>query len=387
MKSTTRFVQTAIGGLIVCALAFAGPLVPSNGPIASTYKTLAEVEPRVAVNATNTPGDGTCMFRISQPGSYYVSGNIVSAAGKAGVLINSSGVTLDLAGFTISGGSTGLSSTFGTSQIAVRNGHISGTTQHGIDLTNSSDLIIDRVTVEGVPGSGIATGGTAHISDCNVVGGANAFSVGSCAVLERCVANNATGNGFRGAGQARLLDCVASNCSGMGYQFTGNDGRFTNCTAFGGGTRGFEVGPYSLIDGCVSNGGGGIGFNVGTGSTIRNCIAENNALQGIVALGGVSVLNNQIRYGPAGIAAIWLQGTQCRADGNDVTAYGYGVFTNSVSHIIIRNAVTGATTQAFHIAPNNVVGTIVSPAVTANSIGGATGGGVLSTDTNANYVY
>ncbi|NJO35687.1 MAG: hypothetical protein HC869_24025, partial [Rhodospirillales bacterium] len=64
------------GTLLISTLSFAGSLTPPPGPIAPTSKALSEVEPRIAINATNTPGDAASQFIISQPGSYYLTGNI-----------------------------------------------------------------------------------------------------------------------------------------------------------------------------------------------------------------------------------------------------------------------------------------------------------------------
>ena len=103
--------RSLIVTVIVCATALmiaslianAGPLAPPAGPIAPTNKTLAEVEPRIAINATNTPGDADSLFRIAAPGSYYLTGNITGVVGEHGIEIASSGVTLDLMGFELLG--------------------------------------------------------------------------------------------------------------------------------------------------------------------------------------------------------------------------------------------------------------------------------------------
>ncbi|HVZ93498.1 MAG TPA: hypothetical protein VG797_03210 [Phycisphaerales bacterium] len=71
---------------------FAGPLTPPAGPVAPTTGP----EPRVAINAANTPGDADAtpsMFKITQPGSYYLTGNITGTSGKAGIEVASSDVT------------------------------------------------------------------------------------------------------------------------------------------------------------------------------------------------------------------------------------------------------------------------------------------------------
>ncbi|MBS0198470.1 MAG: hypothetical protein JSR77_17095 [Planctomycetes bacterium] len=89
------------------ASAIAGPLDPPPGPVAPTGKTLAEIEPRTAINATNTPGDATCSYRITQPGSYYFTGNIVGVAGKNGIKISlgpsGGSVSISMKGFTLRG--------------------------------------------------------------------------------------------------------------------------------------------------------------------------------------------------------------------------------------------------------------------------------------------
>lgn len=62
----------------------AGDLNPPAGPVSPTHKTLTEIEPRTAISMANTPGDADSLFKITQPGSYYLTGNITaSPAGTA----------------------------------------------------------------------------------------------------------------------------------------------------------------------------------------------------------------------------------------------------------------------------------------------------------------
>jgi len=131
---TTRFFRLApVAAAAVIAAAgvlIAGPLTPPAGPIAPTNKTLQEVEPRIAINATNTPGDADSLFKITQPGSYYLTGNITGVVGKHGIEIVDSGVTLDLMGFDLSGipamgAFDGVSVTnFSLTNITIRNGSV-----------------------------------------------------------------------------------------------------------------------------------------------------------------------------------------------------------------------------------------------------------------------
>src|SRR3954454_14614359 len=81
-----------------------GSLTPS-GPPAPTMKKLDEVEPRTNLQAASAPGVDTSNadyhFIIDQPGSYYLSANIVVTKTN-GIRINAEGVTLDLNGFQMS---------------------------------------------------------------------------------------------------------------------------------------------------------------------------------------------------------------------------------------------------------------------------------------------
>jgi hypothetical protein len=62
-------------------IAAAGDLNPPAGPVAGTMKTLTEVEPRIAINATNTPGDVNSLFKITQLGPYSLTVDITRVVG------------------------------------------------------------------------------------------------------------------------------------------------------------------------------------------------------------------------------------------------------------------------------------------------------------------
>ena len=90
------------------------------GPAVAFDEDPRQVEARTIVNAANTPGDASNSFVISQPGSYYLTGNINGSGGKNGISIQADGVTLDLNGFALIGEAT------------VRNCTLRGNTQFGI---------------------------------------------------------------------------------------------------------------------------------------------------------------------------------------------------------------------------------------------------------------
>ena len=79
-----------------------GSLTAPAAP-APTMKTLNQVEPRLELNGANTPGDADSIYKITQPGSYYLSGNLIGASGKHGIEIAARDVSLDLNGFALTG--------------------------------------------------------------------------------------------------------------------------------------------------------------------------------------------------------------------------------------------------------------------------------------------
>src|SRR5688572_11691606 len=96
---TTALIAAALIFLAPAALP-QGSLTP-QGPPAPTMKTLDQVEARIIVNASKTPGDAANTFIISAPGSYYFTGNITGEPGKHGISIKANDVTLDLNGFAL----------------------------------------------------------------------------------------------------------------------------------------------------------------------------------------------------------------------------------------------------------------------------------------------
>lgn len=53
----------------------AGDVNPPAGPVGGTMKTLSEVELRIGINATNTPGDADSLYRITAPASAAILGS------------------------------------------------------------------------------------------------------------------------------------------------------------------------------------------------------------------------------------------------------------------------------------------------------------------------
>jgi len=312
----------------------AGDLNPPGGSIAPTHKTLTQVEPRVAINQTNTPGDADSVFRIGQSGSYYLSGNVAGVVGKHGVEIAASGVTVDLNGFDlvgVAGSLDGVSVTLANAvNVSVRNGSVRSWGGSGINLTDAS------------------TGAT-NVAD--IVASQNVFAgirMGFGGTITRCTAHNNTGSGIAGA-------------------------------------------AGTVITECASNTNGGHGITTGSGCTISRCTVRSNMLDGINVFGSCLVLNNTCSLngnGGGSGAGIHALTNQNRIEGNNCAGADRGIDVDAAGNIIIRNTCAGNTTD-WDIVANNVFGPIAdrrapaSAAVLGFSAPDSTG----STHPNANFSF
>ncbi len=261
MRSKLVWLSTCV--LSLCLLPFiahAGPLDPPAGPIVPTGKTLTDVQPRIAVSSTNTPGDAGSNFIINTSGSYYLTGNLAVSTGKIGIRITAPGVTLDLNGFTISGTNTlaGISLNNNAHRATISNGTISGLSYDGIDGGLAVNCRYINLTLNG-----------------NGFGAANRFGLraGNNATITNCTASGNTGGGFSFNEGSVVIGCVASGNTGNNF-VSGNNSTIRNCTATGGGGWGFVLGESNIAEQCSAIGTGvGTGFSIAINGRAVNCSA------------------------------------------------------------------------------------------------------------------
>lgn len=180
--------------LVLCLPVLAqGPLEPPAGPPSPKMKTLDQVEPRIPVSATTAPADGSSAHVISQPGSYYLQGNVAAAGKSIGVTIQAAGATLDLSGFTISGAPTAALQVNSGSRATVRNGILdaSGGTS---SLRSVGEVIAEDLVMRG--SSGLA------------------FYAEGPATMRRCQISNCTQGAYLNGGASLVADCVIRDISG-----------------------------------------------------------------------------------------------------------------------------------------------------------------------------
>jgi len=401
-KQPTRFFHfapVAAGALIASAgFLFAGPLNPPAGPVTSTNKTLQEVEPRIAINLTNTPGDADSLFKITQRGSYYLTGNITGVVGKHGIEIVASGVTIDLTGFDLSGipamgaFSGVLVSASSLTNITIRNGSVRGWGSEGVNFVNfdATNSAVIEVRASGNSGFGIAIGSYSTITGCTATRNTNGgiFAQFNCTITA-CMVSFNTGNGVSSGQGSTITGCTTSGNTGNGIS-TGDGCTITGCTAQSNTLNGIAAGNGNTITGCTAsyNNASGITTN---GSMIAGCTTAYNTSNGIRVESGCVVLANTCSFnGNGGVGAgILATGSDNRIEGNNCTGADRGIDVDGAGNIIIKNTCSGNTTANWDIVANNVVGPILDRTAPASAaiLGNSAPSSLGSTDPNANFTY
>lgn len=395
--------------LLLAASAIAGPIDPPAA-VGPTYKTLFEVEPRTALTAENTPGDADSVFRITSPGSYYLTGNVSVPAGFNGIEIAAQEVTLDLKGFRIAGASSTASGdailVFASEAVTIRNGHIEGMGGSGVSAQNTRNLVVEDVFVDDVNGDaleasdfatfrrcvvrtaeqgGIAGGASSRVEDCAVsdIGVAspagidapvNGVTVGPNSVVTGSSADDCLASGFVVGNGSLIADCVARNNIGAGFQL--DDGcTIRNSSAYNNEVYGIDASTGCTIIGntAAHNGSGsafGEGINAQSGSTVVNNTCRANSLSGITVQSSCLVEGNTVDANGVDLfqtpsAGILVNGRGNRIDSNSIVSNIRGVMCVGSDNFVIRNTLFNNTTH-FDMAAGNIWTSTNNPATTAS---------------------
>jgi hypothetical protein len=431
-----REIWTGIAALCVACVTLAGPLTPPPGPVAPTPGP----EPRIAVNATNTPGDNNSVFSITQPGSYYLTANVTGEFAKSGIRIAASGVTLDLNGFDVIGPDLfsvdGVTMAGDQRNVTVKNGSVRGWKRHGVSLgfPSAPGNLVEGVSATGNTQCGIIVGYSSTVLNCtatfNGTRGIEAWDgskildssaywnqntgivLAADGLVSRCVALfNAQGGIAIGTGSSALDSTASTTDAGPGFVM--NDlASAHRCIAQRNTTAGFAAAVGCTLADCDATGNfaNGIqgassvrlinctarrntldGITVGTGSTVSGCTVAENTLNGIKTASSCIVLGNTCAGNGAGDgsgANIRVEGADSSIEANVCTGADRGVEVIAAGNLILRNRCAGNTSN-WIIAANNTYGPIidrtapVSPAVNGNAAADAAG----STHANANFTY
>jgi len=264
----------------LCApLAAAGDLNPPAGPVGPTMKTLDQVEPRTPLTQGSAPGDAFTLFRITQPGSYYLTGPITGESGKYGVIVSSAGeVTLDLNGFTLRGVPGTLDGIAVTvSNVSIRNGDIAGWDGYGIgDGQGYSYAIVENVRIRNCGQQGMQVGGGSVVRNCVSQGNVfNGFVVGRASTVENCTARENGNIGFVINDGSTIGRCASADNATHGF-YIGAGGAITDCSARSNDTDGIYLLTGASATRCASSGNGGRGIRADNDCTVLENTLQNN---------------------------------------------------------------------------------------------------------------
>jgi hypothetical protein len=327
MKMTKMCLACAATTLALVSTVSGGPLTPPAGPVTSTGKTLQQVEPRTPIDSL--PGTAVSMYKITQPGSYYLTGNINLSAGKTTCIeVGVDGVTIDLNGFTLNGLNTNATTAiraedkFACDGLRVHNGHITDW-GIGIDGTGLYGGVFEDLRLTFNDQFGLDAGYHGVVSRCSAVVCGSGIYLRQGGTASKCTASfcgigidmglggtasdsqaSSCGFGFFLSVGCSAGTCVAHSCS---VGFGGNDrNTLTDCTASLC-NDGISVAQASRVSGCHVGGGSGPGIGVSHGSTVERCTVNGQGLRGIIAGDKCSISDNRVEFcGGAGIHVIGL---------------------------------------------------------------------------------
>lgn len=330
----------ALAALTLAHAAVAGPLTPPPGPPTSTLRTLDQVEPRTEINTL--PGILGTLHAIDQPGSYYLTGDIVTIPPII-IRITASNAVIDLNGFALDGNGTAPTAirvAIPAGVVTVRNGTIRNTTGLAIQLDNpfstrvildnvvvtdcgsggsatrctiinsggglgpaikgESDTVVRDTTIDGVEGialgnralvervrvfgvttAGITVGDDALVADAVVVGAdLVGIEAGDRSIVRGSRVRSITGDGIRMGDGARVLNSIVAQVTAEGFEL-GDAARVEGCRADDCAVRGFQIGNQSIMSTSTATNNDFDGILTGSASVVDQCIAQFNGTNGI----------------------------------------------------------------------------------------------------------
>ena len=359
-----------------------GPLQPPGGP-APTMKSLDELDAKLSeANARLATLDSkqndaaaklekrtpisSLPFTISTAGSYYVTANLTGVANQNGISVNTSNVSIDLMGHTISGAAgsqTGIIGAPGADNITVRNGSVVGWAARGLSVAGTR-VRVERVTATANATAGIFAGAAAVVVDCIAAeNGAEGIILNAEGVVYRCDARFNGSNGIQAGGSSVVSHSVARDNRAIGILLVAN-ATAQECTSTFNRSNNIQANSSSLVARCTANFGEADGINLGPQSLVLENVCRGNIGAGIRAAD-----------------------ERNRIEGNTVSGntFGIRVEPNIANNLVIKNSASANTTN-YSIAVGNRVGLLVTPAANGAAINGNTGGTSI-TDPWANFAY
>lgn len=404
----TTVAAVLFGGALPLAAFAQGGLTPAGAPAAS-MKRLDQVEPRT--DLATLPGNASAVIVISQPGSYYLTGNVQGVASKHGILVASPDVTIDLQGFAVLGNAASLNGIHSTDQrIVVRNGRVSNW-NNGLEL--GAFCTVEQILSASNRGNGIQLAGVSTIQGCKAFNNSGkGFQLAEMTTVSDCLAFSNGGVGFESGDGCTLLRCATRQNTGIGFNlglaasvqactsisdnsgfivkagsnlrdcsarhstvfgFSGPEGdcSFAHCVAVGNyspNSIGIDASSGSTLTACSASN-WPVGIRTGSVCTLTACTARANTDFGIAVAASNTI--NQCAVNGSGIAinaAISSTVTGCTVQGS-----GKGIYGDS-GLVVTGNSVRSTTANGIELGVGNIIH--------GNAVYGASGSGIYANYSN-----
>lgn len=260
--------------------------------------------------------------RITSPGSYALSSDLVVESGVAAILYSASGVWLELNGFTVSGPNTCTGSGETLSCIGPNSSPGIGCFS---SLPDCERFTVQGGRVRGFGSQGISASARARIHDVVVENnGLAGVSVGDGSIMTSSTSRrNAEAGVFLDDGY--IIDRSSMDGNRLAGLLVFEGGIVLNARADGNGSSGLLIGDGSIIRGSNAHGNRGDGITAEPGCLVRQNVASANGLPASVGFSA------QIRLDPGGGTSV---------DGNTVTADSAVGLSLSADDAYRDNAIT-----------------------------------------------
>jgi len=292
----------------------------------------------------------TLPFTINTPGNYYLNKPLTGQPNEDGITILSSGVTIDLGGFSIIGGGgvsgAGIMVPDSVNRLKVFNGTVTGWEDVGIKAENANYSEFASLHISDNRGDGIASGEYCLIYACTAI-------------------NNAS-DGIDAGDNNIISNCLASSNQSDGIE-TGIAGVIESSTSKENGSNGFRVGGACAVRSCTSNKNEGDGFNVGSGSNVTQCVASNNESNGFQCLNDTYLGENTADSNTkSGFYTSFSDSRIEKNNGTDNSRYGFEI-VGAGGCLVIQNSASGNVLNAYNISSGHIAGPIINGATMATN--------------------
>lgn len=273
--------------------ALAGDLAPAGGAPAPSMKTLDEVEPRIPLTQETAPGDAQNVFRITEPGSYYLTENLVPGFGQNGIAVAASQVSIDGNGFamatdTNAGSAVKIEGPF--VGVSFRNANLRGWLGFAIDLNQGGDHLVADVSILDVASDAIRIAAGSVITNVTMSEvGRDGIIAGSSCIISDCILDTLGRDGMVIGSGSVIRSCLVTNANWRGIVALRGSSVSLCQIDLGGTFGGIVTQPDCLIQHCQVTSTIGDGVVLGANTTIRSSLISEAGARGLFVTVGCSV--------------------------------------------------------------------------------------------------